>query len=383
MVGSFLLNWFSQNNIDLQYETSNIKELEGNLLLVEPSIWFDNYFPTFDYTNCNIIHPHIIKLQNCNIELDYIPSVLQNVWETCNVSNQVILWDAWMSNILNEFDSNTLNIINCNLNDYNSYTTLFENIELSNLNKSNLIEPILYSLKQHYNYDYTISDFKQLYNYPEYVPQISIEDIIVCCKNTLKRCCDIKVIKNQQILNENVVTIKNWYKIKCIANDHTNIFSSTIDIDKTDSNTLNDKSLLKDMLWSNVCEDIYEYANEMKCCSNLAPFEYIPTDEFETNEFETNEYGITLQSFNEYYKATVTKITTNSDINPVDWFITFRISKKSTNETIAIFNNRVVNIDMSLSKHDMYAIVKSAFNDARESIIKSINKYINKELYDI
>ena len=161
MVGSFLLNWFSQNNIDLQYETSNIKELEGNLLLVEPSVWLDNYFPTFDYTNCNIIHPHIIKLQNCNIQLDYIPSVLQNVWETCNVSNQEVLWDEWMSNILNEFDSNAWNIINSNANSNISYTTLFENIELSNLNQSNLIEPILYSLKQHYNYDYTISDFNQ------------------------------------------------------------------------------------------------------------------------------------------------------------------------------------------------------------------------------
>ena len=378
MVGSFLLNWFSQNNIDLQYETSNIKELEGNLLLVEPSVWFDNYFPTFDYTNCNIIHPHIIKLQNCNIELDYIPSVLQTVWETCNVSNQVILWDEWMSNILNEFDSNAWNIINCNLNDYNSYTTLFENIESSNLNQSNLIEPILYSLKQHYNYDYTISDFNKLYNYPEYVPPISIEDIIVCCKNTLKRCCDIKVIKNEQISNESVVTIKNWYKIKCIANDHTNIFSSTIDIDKTDSNTINDKSLLKDMLWSNVCGDIYEYANDMKCCSNLSPFEYIPTD-----EFNNDNDGITLQSFNEDYQTTVTRITTNSDINPVDWFITFRISEKATNTIIKIFKNIAVNIDMSVSKHDMFDIVKKAFSYTQYSIVIAINEYINKEFYDI
>lgn len=378
MEGTFLLKWITENNIDLSYEGCNIRELEGNLLLVEPSVWFDNYFPTFDYTNCNIIHPHIIKLQNCNIEVDYIPSALQNIWETCNVSNQTVLWDEWMSNVFNKFDSNISNVITSNTYDYISYTKLFENMELSNLNQSNLIEPILYSLKQHYDYDYTISDFAQLYAYPEYVPPISIQDIIVCCKNTLKRCCDIKVIKNQQISNENVVTIQNWYKIKCIENDHTNIFSSTIDIDKTDSNILNNKSLLKDMLWSNVCGDIYEYANDMKCCSNLSPFEYIPTD-----EFHNNDYGITLQSFNEDYQTTVTRITTNSDINPVDWFITFRISEKATNTIIKIFKNIAVNIDMSVSKHDMFDIVKKAFNYTQYSIVIAINEYINKEFYDI
>ena len=130
MEGTFLLKWITENNIDLSYEGCNIRELEGNLLLVEPSIWFDNYFPTFDYTYCNIIHPHIIKLQNCNIEVDYIPSALQNIWETCNVSNHTVLWNEWMSNILNEFDSNAWNIINSNSNSNISYTTLFENIEL-------------------------------------------------------------------------------------------------------------------------------------------------------------------------------------------------------------------------------------------------------------
>ena len=38
---------------------------------------------------------------------------------------------------------------------------------------------------------------------------------------------------------------------------------------------------------------------------------------------------------------------------------------------------------MSVSKHDMFDIVKKAFNYTQYSIVIAINEYINKEFYDI
>ena len=38
---------------------------------------------------------------------------------------------------------------------------------------------------------------------------------------------------------------------------------------------------------------------------------------------------------------------------------------------------------MSVSKHDMFDIVKKAFSYTQYSIVIAINEYINKEFYDI
>lgn len=388
MAGTFLVNWFVENKIDLNYETCNIKEIEGNLLLFTPSTWFDYYFPSFDYTTCNLIDPQLYKIQHQNDEIgriSYMENLLKNIWQTCNINSNEILWEEWMSNVFIEKDSNIeimsniilhstnsnedSNLISSNEisyspylslyhdidgNVYHSYTTLFPELIESNINVNYLKEPIIYSLEK-YNQNINISNTEQFY--VSTIPNLitPIEDINVCCISSLKSCCEVKVIHNEINKGDDLINIKNYYKIKCKYNDYENVFCSSIEVN---NEQYENKMELQSMLWSNISAEVYEYANEARCCSNFLPYEYIPTPEFE-------------------YKINVSKIQLNNMV----WFVDFKFY---SDDIIKFkFSNIVVPINRDIKHTTRLEIIEKAWGTIQKPLLEKVSEIKNQQLYSI